>query len=709
MKKRSQPPDAYTYSILLRGLAHNADFPQSPARALAIYNSMYAENSPVRPTIIHTNAVLKVFSRAHDIDSLFEVAAKLPRRGRGAPDNKTFTTIINAIRHNAMKTELLRHSDADGIAALRQQAVLQGRRMWEDIIGRWRDGGMLLDDEMVNAIGQLLLLRGEPEDCDDVLSLVEQTMCIPRGVPRLGDPARKTHLTPARGSREESRSTNSAEEHDLGRSNSTATAVSADTPTSSELANYMPTSSELANYMPTSSELDSYELDSTPAPRSLPASSALTSVPPNEFSPLPLTPSSLPRSYASPSRHTLSLILDACTRMHAYAAGQSYWNILTSPPYGLIPDEENYHTYLRFLRATHSSRLACALVEDMARPRDAGGLGVEPQAKTYRIAMSACVRDGNNDNVGAYATALLRTMAKRLEEPDLKTCEMFISVFEKVVGQGKPEQSKTNAEGEDVGWAGVVQSLGELEVVMQNLRSMLAYGGTPPPSPPSFSPSSSLSSSSSEQQQDQFTPPLADVHDDDDDADLERLEDLDPTDTSLPLHLRRAVSASQPASPSLNRRAGLHRVSDIEKSPSGRVKAGTYTAVRKLAQRMVGLYDRVMARGRAQLVPATRHRVLERRALLSLWVRRALDQEFGGRWRRWKGRDGVGVEDRGVAPEEGRGRRGVEKGKGKGKGKGGRVDVLMKSLDLDGRGQGREVGDGGGGLDRRDVALFGGE
>lgn len=102
MKKRAQFPDSYTYTILLRGLSINAHFSGVLQKALSIYHSLSAPNSRVEPSIIHTNAALRVCARALDMDALWGVAAKIPETGAGAANATTYNTIINAIRQNML-------------------------------------------------------------------------------------------------------------------------------------------------------------------------------------------------------------------------------------------------------------------------------------------------------------------------------------------------------------------------------------------------------------------------------------------------------------------------------------------------------------------------------------------------------------------------------------------------------------------------------
>src|SRR5438045_2730157 len=182
MKKRNQAPDAHTYTILFRGLAGLAhSYAHALPRALSIYHSMDADNSPVKPNVIHTNAVLKVCARANDMDALLGVAAKLRRRGLRAPNNLTFTTILNAIRQQAI-------SKPEGLITIeesrtrRAKAIMDARKMWDDITSRWRKGDIWIDEELVCSMGRILLL-GEQQDLDDIFSLLEQTMNIQRFVP----------------------------------------------------------------------------------------------------------------------------------------------------------------------------------------------------------------------------------------------------------------------------------------------------------------------------------------------------------------------------------------------------------------------------------------------------------------------------------------------------------------------------------------------
>lgn len=58
-----------------------------------------------------------------------------------------------------------------------------GRKLWGDVVGRWRKGDLIVDQPLVCAMGRLLLLGSRRSRWEDVFALVEQTMNIPRWKP----------------------------------------------------------------------------------------------------------------------------------------------------------------------------------------------------------------------------------------------------------------------------------------------------------------------------------------------------------------------------------------------------------------------------------------------------------------------------------------------------------------------------------------------
>ena len=418
MKKRAKLPDSYTFTILFRGLSWYPHLSKSTSRALSIYQSMFAENSPVRPSIIHTNAVVNVCARAHDIDALLGIAADLPLHGSGAPNKLTYTMILNAIQNNAsgqidpQKATLRKEKTVERKDKI-VLAVQQGRRLWIEIRRRWMSGDLALDEELICAMGRLLLLGNEARDLDDVLSLLEQTMGIPRQIARLTDSASR-RVEEASGPND-----------------------------NSELPNDSPANAELEALLSSPKQEDNFHnphSDPFAAPASAPRPT---------------------RSDVRPDRNTLSLVVDACIRLKYVRAAQNYWGLLTSPNghYKVVPDSENYHMYLRLLRLQRSSKLAVELVDEMRSGELTGNAG-DVQAKTFRIALSCCVRDGHNKNSIAHAEKLVRMMTDTLPEPDAKTLSMYL----KAALSQQPRD-----------WRIIMGVIRGAQLGVRNLRSLMAY------------------------------------------------------------------------------------------------------------------------------------------------------------------------------------------------------------------------------------------
>lgn len=309
MKKRGQAPDAHTYTIIFRGLAEHSHYPQALSKALSIYHSMDAENSPVQPNSIHTNAVLKVCARANDLDALFGIAAKLRRKGLRAPNNLTFTTILNAIREHACGGRK-RSTSLEESEALRAKAIMDARKIWDDIVSRWRQGDVWIDEELVCSMGRILLL-GQMQDVDDIFSLIEQTLNIPRFVSPLGTPER-TEIEPSL----------------QGQTKPVASDIN--TPTADEYA------TDLVLH--------------------------------NEFRKVtPPTPSNGLSSYAKPGANSLSLVLQALYVLRMKRSLAEYWDVFTRI-HQVKPDSPNFHSYLRSLRIHRASQEAVELLLKMPTP-----------------------------------------------------------------------------------------------------------------------------------------------------------------------------------------------------------------------------------------------------------------------------------------------------------------------------------------------------
>lgn len=337
------------------------------SKALSVYHSLSAPNSRVQPSIIHTNAALKVCARAGDMDALWGVAGKIAESGPASANAITYIIIINAIRQNLLINAPKGESEEDA-AARKERGIMEGRRMWEDIIRRWRNADLVIDEELVCAMGRLLLIGSRPRDWDDVLSLVEQTMDIPRLVPRLGTTERQAAGLPRL----------------------------------------------RAPNVPPQYRFDDDHLspDNTPTRG-------------DEFLPLKSHGMSggLPHAlvYARPGNNTLSMVQEACQKIVADKAAGEYWELLTDPrTYNIAPDINNLHMRLRNFRLHRASAATVKLLQ-----QDMMDKGIKPRPGTFRIAMSTCVRDKNNHNSLKHAGQILSMMFKVLEDADSKTVTKY--------------------------------------------------------------------------------------------------------------------------------------------------------------------------------------------------------------------------------------------------------------------------------------------
>ena len=251
------------------------------------------------------------------------------------------------------------------VAARREQGVVEGRRIWEEIVAKWRSGDLVMEEDLVCSMARLLLVGSRPQDWDDVLSLIEQTMDIPRFVPRLGSPERLAAGVPHL----------------------------------------------RAPYTPTEFKADDHH-------------SALDNEHKRGDEFLAILPHGAGKSsliYATPGQNTLSAVMEACQKLVAVKAADEYWKTITDPTtYGVVPDVNNLHHRLRVLRQFRASTAALTLLKD-----DFLAKNLEPWPATFRIIMSTCVRDKNNHNSLRTANEVLLIMLRTLPDVDLKSVEMY--------------------------------------------------------------------------------------------------------------------------------------------------------------------------------------------------------------------------------------------------------------------------------------------
>ncbi|KAI1131514.1 hypothetical protein F5Y10DRAFT_275428 [Nemania abortiva] len=180
MKKRAQLPNAQTFTILFRGFARSEHPKLAVAEAVKLYQNMLSVGR-IKPNTIHLNAVLQVCAKAGDLESMFSILSSSDDPLR-SPNNLTYTTILNAMRMNADKDPTDNDPSAlseKEIQKEKQSAIKRAKAIWEEVVSRWKSGSLIIDEELVCAMGRILLLGGYT-DIDSIEGLIEQTMLIPR-------------------------------------------------------------------------------------------------------------------------------------------------------------------------------------------------------------------------------------------------------------------------------------------------------------------------------------------------------------------------------------------------------------------------------------------------------------------------------------------------------------------------------------------------
>lgn len=359
---------------MLRGYMENMRRPNVVKQALTVYDSIFASNSPVKPSIIHTNAVLAVCARGHDMDAIWSVAGRLPDRGPDAADNRTYTTILTAISADARDRALRLGSKEQerspddrslNTETIFERAVEDGRRLWTEITSRWRRGDLEIDAKLVCAMGRLLMLSSQRKHHQEILSLVEQTMNISATDEKL------------EASRQETEPQTKADSEPSTAAPEGAQPIHGDAPRDDESGGFS---------------------EDTPHPES--PSKAL----------------SIPNSsiFAMPDKNTLSMLLETATSLKELEAGKKYWRICTSAtgPYNVRPDADNITAYLRLLRLSRASRETLDVLRTIPFELWRSHLAFKG---IFVIAMSTCVRDKNNPNVFDTASRILDLMQEKLQ------------------------------------------------------------------------------------------------------------------------------------------------------------------------------------------------------------------------------------------------------------------------------------------------------
>jgi hypothetical protein len=123
-----------------------------------------------------------------------------------------------------------------------------------------------------------------------------------------------------------------------------------------------------------------------------------------------------PIVHAVPGSNTLSLILESLRATRKTTLGPKYWDLLVNE-YKVEPDMENYNSYLRLLRVGHNSTKTADVIQQIPP--------VMLTPKTFRIALSCCVKDNLNKHAFANATRVFKAM-KGLRAPDAMAMRLYL-------------------------------------------------------------------------------------------------------------------------------------------------------------------------------------------------------------------------------------------------------------------------------------------
>ncbi|KAL1861995.1 hypothetical protein Plec18170_000819 [Paecilomyces lecythidis] len=408
MKKRGRKPDDRTYTIMLHGLSDMTGTRgfKPVETALSIYKSIRS------PNVTHSNAMLNVCARHGDMNVLWEVAGNLPEEGPGAPDHKTYTVILHAIKAISQRdVSNINPSRVDDILKRKAAAVREGKRIWSDIVLQWKKGDLQMDRVLVSAMASLLVEGASERDCYDVLALVNQTMGIPIYATQPPDvPQGKASALSEEALNEiKQRAGPPARNR---QAEGLQTEDYSDIPFEG-LEGEQPSESQEESLA--EEEEDNFEGLFDPV------------VPENTAQTKKVTP--IPR-YAELHNSVLTIVLTACRLMtQGIGPAKRYWQYFTEESHErkIQPDSQSFHEYLRLLRVGRSSRLALEVIRDQMIPANA------VEGKTFRIAMSTCRRDRKNPNVFKIANEMLDLMDSQFILPDPNVLDAYVRLIDVLV------------------------------------------------------------------------------------------------------------------------------------------------------------------------------------------------------------------------------------------------------------------------------------
>ncbi|KAJ5171349.1 uncharacterized protein N7500_004132 [Penicillium coprophilum] len=411
MKKRGRRPTPRTYTIMLKGFSAAPRSLAIAKTAASVYRSIDSPNSGVKLDIIHTNAMLTVCHRHWDMDRLWKIAGDLPEEGPGAPDATTYTIILNAVQFAARRdVEKKSPNEIEQILERKAQVITEGKRIWADILWRWKNQTLKIDNELVNAMASLLLEGGSDIDCYNVMELYKQTMGIPilQKRPTENEKTTRRRITPEQTQaievQEATRQSNMEDLPFVDENNRPIESLEAAVEVEKDLRE------EVEEVEKEEEEMEEEEEE-------------------EDFTELfkPVVPQAEELSFLKPDSKELTLILNACfTMTQGSEGGQAYWKHMTleDHDYRIDPDTFTYIQYFRLLRISRSSKISVKTMREQMVPSG------QATGTAFHVALSVCRRDRRNHSVLQHANELLGLMDKALILPDIRVLEGYLETIQ---------------------------------------------------------------------------------------------------------------------------------------------------------------------------------------------------------------------------------------------------------------------------------------
>lgn len=389
MKKRGQLPNAQTSTIIFKGCAASLHPKLAVGEALKIYNAMMS-SSRLKPNTIHLNAVLDVCARAQDLESMFVVLRTAG--GVRAPNNLTYTIILNALRHQR-SNEVNQNEDLkeqqQAVKSSIETTIARAKLVWDEAITRWKKSEITMDEELMCAMGRILLLGGAKET-DAVLNLVAEVLGITKlrdGAPAVINPDKQTSERPEKPQRpgyfEESRGLEKL----------------------SEAEDYHEDAEEYSSERPKRISKEEVQQQQQQKQEQQKKTQQLSKPPVDTIK--------------MAGNNTLSLIMRALAQDKRTKLAARYWDYMTYS-YGIVPDRRNYRDYIDCLSTGASSGKAARVLLSMPDKIAEGNL--------YRRGLLLCFFDAFNDKAFDNATMIYDAMVKKLRVPDVRCMRMYLQV-----------------------------------------------------------------------------------------------------------------------------------------------------------------------------------------------------------------------------------------------------------------------------------------